>query len=269
MLFSQVHVFDKHSAVLRKICDLPPQLQETSGIIFYHNLLWTFNDSGNKPVLYGIDTTSGTIQREVRLRDAHNYDWEAIDQDPKFIYIGDFGNNGKSRSKFLIYKIPKDSIQEQRTQTLSGYSTIKFEVSEGNKVTKKEFDAESMLVYNGSIFIYTKDWDKLKTRALKIPVKPGKYKVDKLGTFDVNGLVTAAEYMNNKLFLLGYLNYIPFISVLETNRQLNPVSAFRRFDFPNYYRMQTEGLTYDKGKFFISCENAYLKQGLYEVIFKQ
>jgi hypothetical protein len=46
---------------ITKVCDLPEEVIETSGILFLDGVLWTFNDSGNDPILYGIDTSAGEV----------------------------------------------------------------------------------------------------------------------------------------------------------------------------------------------------------------
>jgi hypothetical protein len=51
------------------LADLPNSLEEVSGIqkIKGSDLLWMLNDSGNKPIIYGVDT-KGKIIREVAIK---------------------------------------------------------------------------------------------------------------------------------------------------------------------------------------------------------
>ena len=41
-----------------------PELDETSGLLFYNNNLITHNDSANSPNLYEIDINTGNIKNE-------------------------------------------------------------------------------------------------------------------------------------------------------------------------------------------------------------
>ena len=86
---------------------LPDTVSETSGLIFHNGKLITHNDSGGRPELYEIDTTSLEITRTVTIENIENIDWEDIAQDDTHIYIGDFGNNGGDRTDLKIYKCLK------------------------------------------------------------------------------------------------------------------------------------------------------------------
>ena len=51
-------------------------VEETSGLIFWNDVLWTINDSGNDPVLFSLDTTTGIILQQIMVSDEQNIDWE-------------------------------------------------------------------------------------------------------------------------------------------------------------------------------------------------
>lgn len=76
---------------------LPSTVDETSGLIFWADGIWTFNDSGGDPTLYKVDTLNGEIIQHATITNGINVDWEDIAQDDDHIYIGDFGNNGGDR----------------------------------------------------------------------------------------------------------------------------------------------------------------------------
>ena len=67
-----------------KLRTLPSLLDESSGLILYDSLGWSFNDSGNDPVLYGFDLKSGNIVRQVNVEKAVNTDWEDITRSLRF-----------------------------------------------------------------------------------------------------------------------------------------------------------------------------------------
>ena len=56
------------------IANLPVSLNETSGLLFFNGQLWSFNDSGNKPEIYQLDSTNGTVLRTVVVRNTINTD---------------------------------------------------------------------------------------------------------------------------------------------------------------------------------------------------
>ena len=44
-----------------------PNLDETSGLLFYNNKLLTFNDSGGQASLYEISSSTGTITKTITI----------------------------------------------------------------------------------------------------------------------------------------------------------------------------------------------------------
>lgn len=258
----------KENIQLRKICNLPLEIFETSGIIFYKGLVWSFNDSGNLPVLYGLDTIDCSVKYRITLDGIENIDWETIGQDENFIYIGDIGNNNTTRTNFQFYKINKDSIKFTQNQVLKNFSTIEFTFSEENEELLEEFDSEAMLVSNDSIILYTKDWKNYETTAIYLANKEGNTEAKVFGTFDIEGLVTAiVQSDDGKIYILGYADYIPFVQILDSDILLQDVKESKRYDLTLYQGMQSEAITFENGQYFISCEGSYIEQGLYEIIF--
>lgn len=90
--------------------NLSNTLAETSGLIFWNNLVWTHNDSDDVNV-YGLDTLNGGILQTQPLTGSLNTDWEEVSQDSDYLYVGDFGNNGNgNRTDLKILKISKNSF---------------------------------------------------------------------------------------------------------------------------------------------------------------
>ena len=52
--------------------ELPTDINETSGLIFFNGKLITHNDSGDNAKLYEIDTISGSISRSIAITNANN-----------------------------------------------------------------------------------------------------------------------------------------------------------------------------------------------------
>src|SRR5579862_6552412 len=76
-----------------KVDPITDSLIESSGLQMAGDFLWSFNDGGNPPELYRIDTATNTLLQIVKLSGATNIDWEDIAFDGTYFYIGDFGNN--------------------------------------------------------------------------------------------------------------------------------------------------------------------------------
>lgn len=97
------------------------RLDESSGAavsVQYPGVIYTFNDSGNDPVLYAFDTTGAARGRWV-VRKTNNFDWEAAAVGrctgsrvvaPSCIYLGDVGDNGLDRPVVRIYRTPEPTL---------------------------------------------------------------------------------------------------------------------------------------------------------------
>ena len=147
---------------------LPEKVNETSGLIFWRNALWTHNDSGGKPEIYKIDTSTGKIVQTICLDGIIAFDWEDMAQDNDFIFIGDFGNNGGDRKNLCIYKILKSSIPlNEKTATLTP-SKINFSFADQksfvNNFRKNDFDCEAFFACGDSLFLFSKNWVDGNTR---------------------------------------------------------------------------------------------------------
>ena len=55
---------------LKPKAELPKEINETSGLFFHNGRLWTHNDSGGKPILFALDTTTFEIVQKVKLSHA-------------------------------------------------------------------------------------------------------------------------------------------------------------------------------------------------------
>lgn len=194
-LFGQVKLESKTS--------LPKKVEETSGLETCdgHHLL-THNDSGGEPIIYEIDQ-EGTLIKEHRIRQASNTDWEelTIDNDGN-LYIADFGNNANKRKDLTIY-IAKDFCR------LNGKAAVKkitFSYENQNNFPpaddRKIFDAEALIHFNDSLFIFTKNRTQPYNGMVYLyglPDQPGNYTASLLDSAKLGGKsmnfwwVTAAD----------------------------------------------------------------------------
>lgn len=245
---------------------LPTTLNESSGAIFFNNKLITHNDSGGENKLYGLDTISGSITREVTILNATNVDWEDITQDETSIYIGDIGNNiSGNRTDLKIYKISKSDYLSSETVNSE---TISFSYSDQTDFTAKsanntEWDAEALVSFDATnLILFTKNWIDGITKAYLVPKSSGTYVLSPLvTTLNSGGLISGGTYnpLTAKLFLVGYTDTLqPFfwesknftgIDIFSgTNTKTSIASTFG-FE-------QAEAITYvNENRYFITSES--------------
>ncbi|MEW4922279.1 T9SS type A sorting domain-containing protein [Algibacter sp. 2305UL17-15] len=197
--------------------DLPVNLTESSGAIFFNDNLITHTDSGGENKLYELDTISGLVTRAVSITNATNSDWEAITQDDTSIYIGDIGNNNGTRTDLKIYKISKS---DYTSSTGIMAETIAFNYSDQTDFTSNPnntiWDAEALISFDdNNLILFTKNWVDGVTKGYVIPKTAGTYTVSPLSqTLESDGLTTGGTFnrLTGKLYLVGYSKLLlPFV----------------------------------------------------------
>jgi len=241
--------------------NLNATVNESSGLLWWNKLIWTHNDSGGQPQLYGLDSSSGNITRTITITNASNKDWEDIAQDGQYIYIGDFGNNANgNRTNLKIYRINKSGIKKKDSLTAS---VIHFSYSDQTDFSptgsnNTNFDCEAMIAYGDSLFLFSKDWKDGKTRLSKLPKKPGTYVAQKISELNVDGLITGAEIISTKrvIVLTGYNTTVtPFIYLLYDFSDNDFFGANKRKIQINESFTQLEGIcALNNNNFYISNE---------------
>lgn len=240
------------------ITELPSEIEESSGLLLYNNLLWTFNDSGGKNKLYGVNF-SGEIVKVITIENATNIDWEDIAQDAQNIYIGDFGNNNGVRKNLKIYKIPKSDIENGSYVTASEINFSYAEQEDFNsRPLSTPFDCEAITDFKGTLTIFTKNWVEETTSVYQISKNEGEYSVSSADTFNVNGLVTGADISPDEktLAMVGYKDYKPIVWIFSDITEqsfFDGKETYMKLD--KIYSAQTEGICF-KGNdsLLISCE---------------
>lgn len=190
------------------VTSLSGTLNETSGLLFFDRQIWTINDSGNKPEIYQLDSTTGAVLRTVVVRNSVNTDWESITQDDSSVYIGDFGNNAGIRTDLHILKIPKTELLNHVNDSLDAdyiYFSYPDQTDFNTAYNKNNFDCEASFCHNDSLHLFSKNWSDLKTKHYVLPVEAGNYKARLAGQFDADGLITDASVnVKGNIVLLGY-----------------------------------------------------------------
>ncbi len=192
---------------LTELCNLPPEVMETSGIENGPNgWFWTHNDSGNPAELFCVDT-NGTIQRTVTVIGDVNTDWEEFAKDDEGnLYIGNFGNNALNRTDLRIVKIP--SIDTCTVNAIAS-DTIRFsypdQVGFPPSGSYGNFDMEAMFWYNDSLHLFSKDRSNPSTgytKHYRLPAQHGTYVAELLDSFYIGHssfvfAITAADISAN------------------------------------------------------------------------
>lgn len=167
--------------IFREVCNVPAKIKETSGIeVNNKNDLWSFNDSGGQPEIYGFDTL-GELKRTIVIRNGFNIDWEDITQDDNGnFYLGDFGNNENSRKDLAIYKIPNPLNLFNDTVDAE---VIKFSYPDQTEFPpakdKRNYDMEAFFYHNDSLYLFSKNRTEPYSGFLRVytlPVLAGEYK---------------------------------------------------------------------------------------------
>ena len=119
--------------------ELSKEVDETSGLFFHNGHLWTHNDSGGKPILYAIDTTTFEIVQRITLVNAKNKDWEDVCTDGEMVFVGDFGNNKGNRRNLRIFIFPLSDIPNEGDTTLM-VDSIRFNFADQTNFEKRKHD---------------------------------------------------------------------------------------------------------------------------------
>lgn len=239
---------------------LPPAMIETSGLIMWDHKIWTHNDDKDISI-YAVDPGNVNNYQGYPLSATINNDWEEISQDSDYVYVGDFGNNTNgNRTDLKILRIDKKSILLNNMII----DTIQFSYSlqtnfnpTGSNNT--DFDCEAFIVSKDSIYLFTKQWLSQKSSIYVLPKKKGTYIANYRATYDVQGLITGATYIESKkiIVLSGYNKTVqPFLYLLYDFNDFHFFNGNKRKISLNLPFHQVEGITTDDGlTYYISNEN--------------
>lgn len=247
----------------KPIADLPGELAETSALLLIGDLFYSLNDSGNESILYLLDK-EGAIQHRCTIKNAENYDWEALAYDGTHLYIGDIGNNKNNRQNLRIYKVNKDSVKS-KSSTTAEIVNFQYEGQSAFPPAKKEryFDAEALVCKNDSLFIFTKNrtepFDGVSC-VYYVPMS-SKDKVEAKHLYDLNlkptnwmeESITDAHLCGEDLFILTYAK-VYWYSWHNDDFELEKTYNFKGFT-------QKEGLTLDKKFFYLTDEDESITAG--------
>jgi hypothetical protein len=107
--------------------------------------LWAHNDSGDSARLFAV-AESGATRVRYTIAGASARDWEDLALGPgpvagqPYLYIGDIGDNGRSRSSVVVYRVAEPTVTGSGTQTLAGAAALTLRYPDGAR------DAEALFV---------------------------------------------------------------------------------------------------------------------------
>lgn len=178
-------------------------VRESSGLArstFKRPVLWTHNDSGDKPRIFAIKR-NGSTRGVLSLRGASFRDWEDIARGPdRSLWVGDIGDNGRRRDDVTVYRVKEPRKVRSRSVPTTAYD---FRYPDG------AHDAEGLFVKprTGRLFIVSKSRDggalyrapkHLSTRSVN--------KLTKVRSVPVS--ITAAAYRPGGGFVLCNHNFV-------------------------------------------------------------
>lgn len=201
---------------LKRIADLPDEMFETSGLVFYdQTYLLTHNDGGNDPEIFVLDLQGNPVKR-ISISGAKNKDWEDLTVDDEgHVYIGDFGNNYNKRESCRIYKLPKDLVSKDQVEAKKIDFTFEDQKQFPPDKSELNFDCEAFFWKDDSLYLFTKCRTEPFTGITNIyvlPDEPGEYTARKIASLQLCSSdwrfcsVTAADYSAeyNFIVLLTY-----------------------------------------------------------------
>ena len=191
---------------VKTLGQLPPEINESSGLVYHDQQLWTHNDSGDSPTLYQLSPENRSLQRTIFLKNALHSDWEDIAQDDAYFYIGDFGNNNGDRQDLKIYRIAKADLSQDTLEA----AVIAFSFSDQTDFSTRpkahNFDCEALVATTNFLYLFSKNHLNHQTRRYQLSKSPGTQTAKFIDSFDAQGLVTGAAWdkETQTLCLLGY-----------------------------------------------------------------
>lgn len=178
---------------------------EISGIVrsrTHDDCFWTLNDSGNEPRIYAI-RRNGTARHAasggdgVLLAGARNVDWEdiAADADGRLI-VADVGNNSNNRQDLTLYVVGEPAPGDRQAAVARKWLVRYPDQSEFPAPRSNfNFDCEAIFTVGNVVHLLSKNRSDRCTTLYRLDdPQPDRINVlTKVDTFDVGGMVTAAD----------------------------------------------------------------------------
>lgn len=220
------------------------EIRESSGLLKsprHENLYWTHNDSGDSSRLFAIRRDGSSIipkgksdkDPSILIRNAAHVDWEdcAFDRAGR-LYIGDFGNNSKTRADLALYIL--EEPDPARSNRVKSAKKIRFAYPGQGKPTadSNNFNCEALFIIDQTPYVLTKEQFKARTTLFRFDTTDTNRVniLTPVGEFNIGGAVTGSDISPDQS-LLAVITYNA-IWIFEKpsdsdNFLLNPVRKLR------------------------------------------
>lgn len=245
------------------LSELPISQNETSGLAFIQGRLFSINDGGNTNEIFELNPSTGSLIRTIKVTNAVNRDWEELAQSETHLFIGDFGNNNGTRKDLEVFKIPISAVLGSTEVVAEG---LKFAFEDQTDFSGNgglhNFDCEAFFFSDNLLHLFTKNRGDQKTNHYAMNPSQSSSLANLIGSYDVKGLITAADIdLDGNVILLGYedagFTSRSFVWLFSGYSGSNYLSgkATRIFLGSPSLLSQTEGLIFEKnGQVIISGE---------------
>lgn len=171
---------------------LPPGVNESSGLARRTaTSVWTLNDGGGRPTLYGVSLTNpGTLIDSIALPQLRNIDWEDLAQkdssshSPARLFIADLGNNSNTRQDLAIHEVKERSVVNSFQITYADQNAF--------PPAKRNFDCEAVFYRTDSLFLLSKNRSGHIVRLYGLPASGSKHVLAPLDSVFIKSMVTGA-----------------------------------------------------------------------------
>jgi len=264
-----------------------PRIVEPSGLVAsaaHPGVYWTHGDSGNGNWLFAIDER-GQLLGRYRVSGAENVDWEDITRDDAGnLWLGDIGNNDGQRRDLAVLRLveptpaasPEDPGAEE-VGTVRVAARLDFHYPDQQEFGGRhhDFDAESLLWWQGSLWLLTKHRGDQRTKLYRFPRLEGdEVELELVDEFDLGpslgakasrypGMTTAADLApdGRHWALLSYDAVFVF-AVPDAQAQAAGASLLdapvNRIELDPSYVRQVEALSWDEGGLLLCNEEGAL-----------
>lgn len=248
------------------VANLSSPYNETSGLVYANDTIFSVNDSGNTPSIHALRASDGAHLHSWTVSNAQNLDWEALTQSPSHLFVADVGNNLGNRTSLAIYSIPIAELNTNNASLLAQKQSFRFgdQPASGLQMNAHNYDCEALFFWQDSLHLFSKNWENLWTKHYVLPLTwQDTLVVYPADSFEVNGLITdaAIDTSNSSFYLLGYKKelsglYSSFMYHFLNQNNLFLASDYQRIELGSTLNLgQNEGLCVsDSAKGFISGE---------------
>jgi hypothetical protein len=252
---------------------LAPEIVEASGMVrspSREGVFWVHPDSMNPPVLHAVDR-EGRIVARARLTDAENVDWEDIAILGEELLVADIGNNLQSRTDLAILRIAEPALDagtESQPIPVLERIEVRYPEQKSFPADRPLFDAESLFVFGGRMWIISKQRRTYRTVLYRVPEGPaGEVReLEPVQELEIGGqghpyggMVTAADVDAEQRYLAMLTYHALFIFDLRAAEGDQLLShQVRRIELRGHITRQCESVAWDGADLIVTNEDGHI-----------